>query len=178
MPRVVKHSISIDIKPDNILLNETQNIVKLCDLGSAFSLANTTSDQEPTPYLVSRFYRAPEIILGLSYDYGVDMWAIGSCIYEMYTGKIAFPGRSNNEMLKCFMEYFGRIPNKLLKKHKIVYVEHFQLEPHFSDENQFISLETDRISGKTITSTFFSGKKGSDEGLYIRTTGQEKLGFS
>lgn len=46
-----------DIKPDNILVNDTLNLVKLCDLGSASDI----SDNEITPYLVSRFYRAPEI---------------------------------------------------------------------------------------------------------------------
>jgi serine/threonine-protein kinase PRP4 len=46
-----------DIKPDNILVNETLNLIKLCDLGSA----SDVSDNEITPYLVSRFYRAPEI---------------------------------------------------------------------------------------------------------------------
>lgn len=46
-----------DIKPDNILVNSSMNILKLCDLGSATEVDNS----EITPYLVSRFYRAPEI---------------------------------------------------------------------------------------------------------------------
>ena len=46
-----------DIKPDNILVNEQKNLLKLCDLGSA----SDASENEVTPYLVSRFYRAPEI---------------------------------------------------------------------------------------------------------------------
>ena len=46
-----------DIKPDNVLVSESKNILKLCDLGSA----SDASDNEITPYLVSRFYRAPEI---------------------------------------------------------------------------------------------------------------------
>lgn len=46
-----------DIKPDNILVNEALNLVKLCDFGSA----SDVSENEITPYLVSRFYRAPEI---------------------------------------------------------------------------------------------------------------------
>lgn len=46
-----------DIKPDNILVNDSLNLIKLCDLGSA----SDASDNEITPYLVSRFYRAPEI---------------------------------------------------------------------------------------------------------------------
>lgn len=40
------------------------------------------------------------VVLGLPYDYGVDLWAVGVTIYELYTGKIMFPGKSNNEMLK------------------------------------------------------------------------------
>lgn len=49
--------IHADIKPDNMLVNEQNNVVKLCDLGSA----SKESENEITPYLVSRFYRAPEI---------------------------------------------------------------------------------------------------------------------
>lgn len=51
--------VHADIKPDNILVNEKMNVLKLCDLGSAFD----AGDCEITPYLVSRFYRAPEISL-------------------------------------------------------------------------------------------------------------------
>jgi len=39
-------------------------------------------------------------VLGLPYDYGVDLWSVAVTIYELYTGKIMFPGKSNNEMLK------------------------------------------------------------------------------
>ena len=56
--------VHADIKPDNVLVSEDLKQVKLCDFGSAFH--ETDSDNNPTPYLVSRFYRAPEIILGLS----------------------------------------------------------------------------------------------------------------
>jgi serine/threonine-protein kinase PRP4 len=49
--------IHADIKPDNILVNESKSLLKVCDLGSAAD----TSEAEITPYLVSRFYRAPEI---------------------------------------------------------------------------------------------------------------------
>lgn len=52
-----------DIKPDNILVNDRRTVVKLCDFGSAMF----SGDNEITPYLVSRFYRAPEVILGLPY---------------------------------------------------------------------------------------------------------------
>lgn len=49
-----------DIKPDNILVNKELNCAKLCDFGSAADI----TDNEVTSYLVSRYYRAPEIILG------------------------------------------------------------------------------------------------------------------
>lgn len=49
--------IHADIKPDNILVTDSKNTLKLCDLGSA----SDSSENDITPYLVSRFYRAPEI---------------------------------------------------------------------------------------------------------------------
>jgi serine/threonine-protein kinase PRP4 len=56
--------VHADIKPDNILVTEDLKQVKLCDFGSAFR--ESDPDNVPTPYLVSRFYRAPEVILGLA----------------------------------------------------------------------------------------------------------------
>lgn len=52
--------IHADIKPDNLLANSDLNIVKICDLGSSCD----ANDNEITDYLVSRYYRAPEVILG------------------------------------------------------------------------------------------------------------------
>lgn len=49
--------IHADIKPDNMLVNERKNVIKLCDFGSAFP----AEENAITPYLQSRFYRAPEI---------------------------------------------------------------------------------------------------------------------
>lgn len=58
-----------DVKPDNILVNEDKNLVKLCDFGSAMRYEEI---EGPTKYLVSRFYRAPEIskYFGLVGSYG------------------------------------------------------------------------------------------------------------
>lgn len=52
-----------DVKPDNILVSASRTMVKLADFGSAMF----SGDNEITPYLVSRFYRPPEVILGLKY---------------------------------------------------------------------------------------------------------------
>jgi serine/threonine-protein kinase PRP4 len=51
------HVLHADLKPDNLLVNESKTILKLADLGSASDIA----ENDITPYLVSRFYRAPEI---------------------------------------------------------------------------------------------------------------------
>ena len=91
------------------------SVIKICDFGSAFK--EDSKENDPTPYLVSRFYRAPEISLGLRYMLPIDVWAAGCCVYEMFTGKILFPGKTNNEMLKLFMEVKGQVPHKMLRKH-------------------------------------------------------------
>ncbi|KAL7334606.1 U4/U6 small nuclear ribonucleoprotein prp4 [Mucor circinelloides] len=128
-----------DIKPDNILVSESRNTLKLCDLGSA----SDASDNTITPYLVSRFYRAPEIMLGLHYDYAIDIWSSACTLYELFTGKILFPGRSNNQMLKHIMELKGRFPNKLLRKAQFT-------SDHFDEDFNFMSAEVDRITKNEV----------------------------
>lgn len=139
--------VHADIKLDNILCSEDLKQVKLCDFGSAFR--ETDLDNDPTPYLVSRFYRAPEIILGQQYDRSIDMWSICVCLYELFTGHVMFPGRTNNEMLKMMMSVKGRFPNKQLKVHIRQY-ETLQLEPHFDPDLRFRQYELDPITGKTV----------------------------
>ncbi|KAK9758717.1 Protein kinase domain [Popillia japonica] len=124
-----------DIKPDNILVNESKLVLKLCDFGSASYI----SDNEITPYLVSRFYRAPEIILGITYDYGIDMWSAACTIYELYTGRILFSGKSNNQMLKFFMDMKGKIPNKVIRKGAF-------REKHFDGNCNFLYHEIDKVT--------------------------------
>lgn len=121
-----------DIKPDNILVNEKRTVIKICDFGSAMF----SGDNEITPYLVSRFYRSPEIILGLPYDHPMDMWSIGCVMYELFTGQILFKGRSNNEMLKYIMDVKGPFPKKMLKKAEFAF-KHFDM----SDATMAFAME-------------------------------------
>ncbi len=51
-----------------------------------------------------------------SADFPMDMWSVGCVLYELFTGKILFPGRTNNEMLKLMMDVKGPFPKKMLKK--------------------------------------------------------------
>lgn len=52
-------------------------------------------------------------VIGKPYDYGIDMWSVGCTLYELYTGKILFPGSSNNHMIKLAMDLKGKMPNKV-----------------------------------------------------------------
>ncbi|KAK2072400.1 hypothetical protein P8C59_006757 [Phyllachora maydis] len=135
--------IHADLKPDNILVNESRNVLKICDLGTAIDRSDAaTASNEITPYLVSRFYRAPEIILGMPYDYSIDMWSIGCTLYELYTGKILFTGDSNNQMLKNIMEIRGKFSPKLYRRGQLASM-------HFDELGNFVSIERDKILGKT-----------------------------
>lgn len=55
-------------------------------------------DNDPTPYLVSRWYRAPEIVMGLDYDKAIDLWSVAVTLFELYKGGPVLPGVNNNEV--------------------------------------------------------------------------------
>ncbi|KAG2301978.1 hypothetical protein Bca52824_030629 [Brassica carinata] len=128
-----------DIKPDNMLVNENKNVLKLCDFGNAMFAGKN----EVTPYLVSRFYRSPEIILGLTYDHPLDIWSVGCCLYELYCGKVLFPGATNNDMLRLHMELKGPFPKKMLRKGAFI-------DQHFDHDLNFYATEEDTVSGKML----------------------------
>lgn len=127
---------------DLFQVNEARNMLKICDLGTAIDRSDAaTAAMEPMPYLVSRFYRAPEVILGVPFDYAVDMWSIGCTLYELYTGKILFTGENNNQMLKNIMEIRGKLSAKLYRRGELAH-------NHFDELGNFISVERDKILGK------------------------------
>ena len=71
-----------DIKPTNVLLNESARQLKLCDFGCAKQI--TDINESHLAYMCSRYYRAPELILGLEqYDHTVDLWSAGCVMAEM-----------------------------------------------------------------------------------------------
>jgi serine/threonine protein kinase len=57
----------------------------------------------------------------------MDMWSVGCVLYELFTGKILFPGETNNEMLKLMMDVKGPFPRKMLKRGLFC-------EKHFEDD--------------------------------------------
>jgi len=101
-----------DIKPSNLLLN-SECLVKVADFGLARSITSLESMTEANPvlteYVATRWYRAPEILLGSTkYTKGVDMWSIGCILGELLGGKAMFPGNSTMNQLDLIIEVTGR----------------------------------------------------------------------
>lgn len=85
--------IHCDMKPENILLNRiNKSRITIIDFGSA-----CYTDQRVYTYIQSRFYRAPEIMLGIPYTTAIDMWSVGCMLVELMTGYPLFPGESEKE---------------------------------------------------------------------------------
>jgi dual specificity tyrosine-phosphorylation-regulated kinase 2/3/4 len=95
------------LKPENILLKEpNKSGIKIIDFGSS-----TFLDERVYTYIQSRFYRAPEIMLGIPYDCGIDMWSFGCIMAELYMGYPIFPGDSEQDQMSRIMEMVG-VPSR------------------------------------------------------------------
>lgn len=105
-----KNILHRDLKPENILINPINNTLKLCDFGSAKMI--TTNDINCT-YIVSRFYRAPELILDRNlYDCKIDIWSYGCILCEITLGYPIFIGNDNVEMLVEIIKVLGSIKHE------------------------------------------------------------------
>lgn len=102
--------IHCDLKPENVLLKQRgSSLIKVIDFGSS-----CYSHRKVYTYIQSRFYRSPEVILGLSYGTPIDMWSLGCILAELYTGYPLFPGENEVEQLACIMEVLGVPPDDLI----------------------------------------------------------------
>jgi len=99
-----------DLKPENILLkhNGRPNI-KVIDFGSS-----VFTDWNLLSYVQSRFYRAPEVILGCHYDTAVDIWSFGCLLAELVLGYPLLPGYNEDDQMALIIEMLGMPPHHLL----------------------------------------------------------------
>ncbi|XVE57943.1 hypothetical protein DITRI_Ditri04bG0130100 [Diplodiscus trichospermus] len=101
------HSANVlhrDLKPSNLLLNAN------CDLKIGdFGLARTTSETDfMTEYVVTRWYRAPELLLNCSeYTAAIDIWSVGCILGEITTREPLFPGKDYVHQLRLITELIG-----------------------------------------------------------------------
>ena len=103
--------IHCDLKPENILLKQLgRSGIKVIDFGSS-----CYEHQRIYTYIQSRFYRAPEVILGGKYGMPIDMWSFGCILAELLTGYPLFPGEDESDQLSCMMEVLGMPPPKMVE---------------------------------------------------------------
>lgn len=102
--------IHCDLKPENILLKSLQSPqIKVIDFGSACHERQTVYT-----YIQSRFYRSPEVLLGMSYTAAIDMWSLGCIAVELFLGLPLFPGTSEYNQLTRIVEMLGNPPLSML----------------------------------------------------------------
>ena len=118
--------IHCDLKPENILLQkESTTNVKLIDFGSSCFVGHQMYE-----YIQSRFYRAPEVMIGIKYSTPIDMWSFGLIIVELITGTPLFPGDNEEEELWMISQLLGPPPKKLVsigKRREEFFDENFNL---------------------------------------------------
>ncbi|OQR98073.1 hypothetical protein ACHHYP_09183 [Achlya hypogyna] len=102
--------VHCDLKPENILLTKPKgHNIAIIDFGSS-CFENATF----FTYIQSRFYRAPEVVLGLQYGHAIDMWSFGCIVAELFTGYPVFPGENEAEQLACIMEVMDVPPKAMI----------------------------------------------------------------
>uniref|UniRef100_A0A3B3YBX0 Cyclin-dependent kinase-like 2 n=1 Tax=Poecilia mexicana TaxID=48701 RepID=A0A3B3YBX0_9TELE len=124
-----------DIKPENILISQ-EGVVKLCDFGFARTIASPSEGVVYTDYVATRWYRAPELLVGdIKYGKPVDVWALGCVLIEMLTAHPLFPGDSDLDQIYhididsySFINTFSLPPGSLTAHHQ----ELFYRNPVFS----------------------------------------------
>ncbi|KAL7281724.1 hypothetical protein ACG7TL_005042 [Trametes sanguinea] len=102
--------IHCDLKPENILLKSLQSPqIKVIDFGSACHERQTVYT-----YIQSRFYRSPEVLLGIPYTAAIDMWSLGCIAVELFLGLPLFPGTSEYNQITRIVEMLGMPPQYML----------------------------------------------------------------
>lgn len=119
--------IHADLKPENIMLVDPINQpfrVKVIDFGSASHRSKAVTNT----YLQSRYYRAPEIILGLPFKEAIDMWSLGCVIAELFLGWPLYPGSSEYDQIRYIAQTQGLPPSQMLnaaaKTHRFFKQDH------------------------------------------------------
>jgi len=104
------HSCNVvhrDLKPSNILVNKNCDL-KICDFGLARGLGNDEDDPTLTDYVVTRWYRAPEVVLLASeYTKSIDVWSVGCILCELIGRKPIFTGKDHLDQIKKILVVIG-----------------------------------------------------------------------
>ncbi|KAE9551636.1 hypothetical protein FO519_005164 [Halicephalobus sp. NKZ332] len=116
------HSVGIvhrDMKPSNLLVN-ANCLLKIADFGMSRSVAQCKQQSSRNPltqYVMTRWYRAPELLFTLpSYDTKVDIWSAGCIFAEMVQRRQLFPGKDGASQIKMVVCYLGTPEEEVVSK--------------------------------------------------------------
>ena len=105
--------VHCDIKPQNLLLDGKHHTLKICDFGTAKRMIY---GEPQRPYVVSRYYRAPELILGAQqYTTAVDLWSAGCVFAELILGQPLFTGKDGVDQLVQIVKVLGTPSSQQLR---------------------------------------------------------------
>ncbi|XP_034028078.1 STKc_p38 domain-containing protein [Thalassophryne amazonica] len=141
------HSAGIihrDLKPGNLAVNENCEL-KILDFG----LARHT-ESEMTGYVVTRWYRAPEVIFNwMHYSQTVDVWSAACILVEMITGNVLFPGHDSIDQLKKILQLTGTPDSSLIQKMQSkdaqTYVQGLPVQKKKNFKDVFHSMDADAV---------------------------------
>lgn len=102
---------SVAATPSTLSKETEEQWIKLIDFGSACFEGQTTHT-----YIQSRFYRSPEVLIGLPYDSAIDIWSLGCVAAELFLGLPILPGVHEHDQLGRILEMIGPIPDWMLEQ--------------------------------------------------------------
>ncbi|XP_055339409.1 dual specificity protein kinase CLK2-like isoform X2 [Paramacrobiotus metropolitanus] len=114
---------NIKLKPGTQIRVMKSAEIRLIDFGSA-----TFDHEHHSTTVTTRHYRAPEVILELSWAQPCDVWSIGCIIFELYSGVTLFQTHDNTEHLAMMERILGPMPSRLIRKTKTSYFRNGKLE--------------------------------------------------
>jgi serine/threonine protein kinase len=104
--------IHSDLKPENILVSDTEDKIKIIDFGSSFYEKNGRYCN----YIQTRYYRSPEVLLGLPVTTNIDIWSLGCIIYEMIRGYPLFKAKNYQDLFLYHTNLLGIPDSKIIKE--------------------------------------------------------------
>jgi len=104
------HSANVvhrDLKPSNVLVNKDCEL-KICDFGLARGFGPSEMDPNLTDYVVTRWYRAPEVVLTVAdYNKAIDIWSSGCILVELVGRKPLLIGKDHLDQIKVIINILG-----------------------------------------------------------------------